>query len=54
MGKKEEGVLRNRYTMSTARDLHDDAIVVDGHVHITNAVFYQGLDPWEGTGDRGF
>ena len=30
-----------------AQKLHQDAIVVDGHVHITNAVFYQGIDPWQ-------
>src|SRR4051794_20878046 len=29
-----------------AGDLHASAIVVDGHVHITNAVFNQGIDPW--------
>ena len=28
-------------------ELHDDAIVVDGHVHITNRVFWEGIDPWE-------
>ena len=27
--------------------LHDDAIVVDGHVHITNRVFWEGIDPWQ-------
>ena len=27
--------------------LHDDAIVVDGHVHITNRVYWEGVDPWE-------
>ena len=27
-------------------DLHRKAIVVDGHVHITNSVFTQGIDPW--------
>ena len=27
--------------------LHDDAIVVDGHVHITNRVYWEGIDPWE-------
>ena len=28
-------------------ELHNDAIVVDGHVHITNRVFWEGIDPWE-------
>ena len=28
-------------------ELHDEAIVVDGHVHITNRVFWEGIDPWE-------
>ena len=27
--------------------LHREAIVVDGHVHITNSVFNQGIDPWK-------
>ena len=27
--------------------LHDDAIVVDGHVHITNRVYWERIDPWE-------
>ena len=27
--------------------LHDDAVVVDGHVHITNRVYWEGIDPWE-------
>src|SRR5262245_34579258 len=27
--------------------LHRDAIVVDGHVHMTNAVFNQKIDPWK-------
>ncbi len=40
--------------MDNAKALHDDAIVVDGHVHITNAVFYQGLDPWEEQATGGF
>lgn len=33
-------------TQSPAQ-LHADAIVVDGHVHITNRVFYEGIDPWQ-------
>ena len=32
---------------AAAARLHRDAIVVDGHVHITNAVFNQGIDPWQ-------
>lgn len=31
---------------TSALDLHRNAIVVDGHVHITNSVFTQGIDPW--------
>ncbi len=31
----------------TGNDLHDDAIVVDGHVHITNRVYWEGIDPWQ-------
>ena len=31
---------------SVVADLHRDAIVVDGHVHITNRVFWEGIDPW--------
>ena len=27
--------------------LHEEAIVVDGHVHIITPVFHQGIDPWE-------
>lgn len=32
---------------SPAAALHSDAIVVDGHVHITNRVFWEGIDPWQ-------
>jgi membrane dipeptidase len=42
-------LLTGRYFLeaqSTAA-LHDDAIVVDGHVHITNRVYMEGIDPWE-------
>ena len=42
-------LLTGRYFLgaqSTAA-LHDDAIVVDGHVHITNRVYWEGIDPWE-------
>ena len=31
---------------TSVMDLHQKAIVVDGHVHITNSVFKQGIDPW--------
>ena len=31
----------------TAASLHEQAIVVDGHVHIMTPVFHQGIDPWE-------
>ena len=30
-----------------AAKLHDEAIVVDGHVHIITPVFHQGIDPWQ-------
>ena len=29
-----------------AAKLHEEAIVVDGHVHIVTPVFHQGIDPW--------
>ena len=28
-------------------DFHRRALVVDGHVHLINAVFNQGIDPWQ-------
>lgn len=28
-------------------DLSRDLLIVDGHVHITNAVYIQGIDPWK-------
>ena len=31
---------------TASASLHDDAIVVDGHTHITNRVFWEGIDPW--------
>ena len=31
---------------STSSTLHDELIVVDGHVHMINSVFHQGIDPW--------
>ena len=30
-----------------AAKLHEEAIVVDGHVHIITPVFHQGFDPWK-------
>ena len=30
-----------------AAKLHEEAIVVDGHVHIITPVFHQGIDPWK-------
>lgn len=27
--------------------VHSNAIVVDGHVHITNRVYWEGIDPWK-------
>lgn len=30
-----------------AARLHEQAIVVDGHVHITNRVYWEGIDPWK-------
>ena len=30
-----------------AAQLHEEAIVVDGHVHIVTPVFHQGIDPWK-------
>ena len=32
---------------SPAAALHEDAIVIDGHKHITNRVYWEGLDPWK-------
>ena len=30
----------------TSSSLHDELTVVDGHVHMINSVFHQGIDPW--------
>jgi len=30
-----------------AAKLHAESIVVDGHVHITERVFHEGIDPWQ-------
>ena len=32
---------------SSAAVLHKQAIVVDGHVHITNRVYFEDIDPWQ-------
>lgn len=32
---------------SSTASLHKDAIVVDGHTHITNRVYWEGIDPWK-------
>ena len=32
---------------SSAATLHRDAIVVDGHIHATNRVSWEGIDPWQ-------
>ena len=32
---------------SSAAALHREAIVVDGHVHTMNRVYWEGIDPWE-------
>jgi membrane dipeptidase len=31
----------------SASQLHEKAIVVDGHVHIISRVFHEGIDPWK-------
>ena len=30
-----------------AARLHRDAIVVEGHAHVINAAYVQGIDPWQ-------
>jgi membrane dipeptidase len=32
---------------SSAATLHREAIIVDGHEHITNRVYWEGIDPWK-------
>jgi membrane dipeptidase len=32
---------------SSVAALHDDAIVVDGHKHIINRVYWERIDPWQ-------
>ena len=32
---------------SPASRLHQESLVIDGHVHIINRVFYEGIDPWK-------
>lgn len=36
-----------RAQRSSAASLHDDAIVIDGHKHIINRVYWEGIDPWK-------
>jgi membrane dipeptidase len=36
-----------RAQRSAAAALHDDAIVIDGHKHIINRVYWEGIDPWK-------
>jgi len=43
--KNEAGVQSS--AASSPSDIHREALVVDGHVHITNAVFNQGINPWK-------
>ena len=38
---------RHFMTAQSTTALHDEAIIVDGHVHITNRVYWEGIDPWE-------
>ena len=40
-------VVRAQPQPSSAAALHREAIVVDGRVHITNRVYFEGLDPWQ-------
>jgi membrane dipeptidase len=39
--------MADRSQASAASKLHEEAIVVDGHVHITERVFHEGIDPWK-------
>lgn len=32
---------------SQAARLHEQAIVVDGHVHVANRLYWEGIDPWK-------
>src|SRR3954468_11394189 len=41
------GLTLLRAQTSDPATVHRDAIVVDGHVHITNRVFWEGIDPWK-------
>src|SRR5262245_12642283 len=38
--------MASRSQTSVASKLHEEAIVVDGHVHITERVFHENIDPW--------
>ena len=40
-------VVRAQPQPSSAAALHREAIVVDWCVHITNRVYFEGLDPWQ-------
>ena len=40
-------LLTGQHFMVVQSTLHDDAIVVDGHVHITNRVYWESIDLWE-------
>lgn len=31
----------------SASRLHDEAIVIDGHVHLVSRLFHEGIDPWQ-------
>jgi len=31
----------------SAKELHQQSIVVDGHVHVISRVFHEGIDPWK-------
>ena len=49
LGQTEEPTVEPvaRPKVPDALKLHREAIVVDGHVHLTNCVFHQGIDPWK-------
>lgn len=42
----QQATLEGEQNSPTAR-LHEDALVVDGHVHVISRVFYEGIDPWK-------
>lgn len=41
-----EEATRDSTHKELAAKLHEESIVVDGHVHIISRVFHEGLDPW--------